>query len=156
MLNLLSAPNARLSAFSEAIDANRRAIAAASAAAAERKGKRITGQRQRACEAAIAAAAADRLRQDAVGIRAIGQNILAGRRQGHRAGVAAARAAAAKRDSDRPRAADRQRAREAAIAAAAANRLRDDARRVLACRDEVPGRGPGRRLDKVAPAIHVR
>ena len=79
-------------------------------------------------KAAIAATAADRLRQDAGGIRAVRRNLRVGDVVGHHVAVAAGRAAAA--NGDRGDGAGRETA--AAIAAAAADRLRQDADRRIA------------------------
>ena len=113
---------------------------AAAAGATARNADRGAEFQTRRCgdrEAAIAAAAADRLRNDGRGCVAISRDVVGGRQSGvgivtidiDIAAGAARPAGTAERDGDRTR-----RHRPAAIAAAAADRLREDARATPRCR----------------------
>ncbi len=100
-------------------------------------------------EAAVAAAAADRLRKDAVRIVEDSGDV-AGARNLDGAGVAAAAAAPADADADADDAAERHDARKAAIAAVAADRLRENAIGVVLH----PARGLARARGQIAGRVH--
>ena len=105
----------------------RRTTATALAADRNRGAGLLAGATDGHRRAAIAAAAAHRLRKDAVGAVLEGDDV-ADRGHRHRTGITTTFAAAADADADRAAfRGDGQRAREAAIAAAAAHRLRQDA-----------------------------
>src|SRR5690606_9859818 len=110
--------------------------AAAIAAAAEGHGEGLTGA-GRNCETAIAAAAADRLCENAVGRQSIGLKQTLGRFHGYRACGAAIATVAAKCEGE---VTGPGRDGEAAITTASPHRLREYRIAVVACRRNVIGR----------------